>query len=383
MAMFKQLKSGWQARVRYYDKNGERKSISKNGFRTKAMASKWADSVKSQYRSGGNLEKRNVSLIDYFLEWYQTFREPKLSVNSKHKYIQTIHVIENYFGQTGLRDITPSGYQKFLNFYGKGDETHPGHAKATIETINTHIKGAVKNALNDGIIQKDFTLTTNLVFDASKTREVKYLNQDDAKTLLKFLKGHLFESVVYPMAYTSLMTGMRVSEVAGLTWDCIDRENLKLTINKAWNFSTLDFGPTKNKASKRVIDINSQLAKMFAEVKFHQNTALKAHGKPNPKNNVFLTNRFVVPNYRTMEKMLRVALKKAGIKQDLTFHSLRHTHASLLLYDRIAIPYISKRLGHQDVNTTIKIYLHIIQELQNEESKKTISYMNKLEEMSN
>lgn len=359
--MFRQLKTGWQARVRYYDKNGEGKSVSKNGFRTKSMASEWADSIKDQYKAGGDLEKRKVSLLDYFLEWYQTFREPKLSVNSKHKYIQTIHVIENYFGQTMLQDITPANYQKFLNFYGKGDDTHPGHAKATIETINMHIKGAVKNALNDGVIQKDFTLTTSLVFDESKTRDVKYLNQDDAKTLLKFLKDHLFESVAYPMAYTSLMTGLRVSEVAGLTWDCIDRKHLKLNINKAWNFSTLKFGPTKNKSSKRIIDINPQLAQMFAELKLHQNTDLKMHNKLNPHNHVFLTNRFVVPNYRTMETMLRVALKKAHIKQDLTFHSLRHTHASLLLYDRIAIPYISKRLGHQDVNTTSKTYLHIIQ----------------------
>ncbi|KRN77893.1 tyrosine-type recombinase/integrase [Lentilactobacillus parabuchneri] len=64
--------------------------------------------------------------------------------------------------------------------------------------------------------------------------------------------------------------------------------------------------------------------------------------KLNPQDHVFLTNRFVVPNYRTMEKMLRVALKKAHIKQDLTFHSLRHTHASLLLYDRFAISYMNK-----------------------------------------
>ncbi|GAA2983909.1 hypothetical protein C5L28_001432 [Lentilactobacillus parakefiri] len=201
--------------------------------------------------------------------------------------------------------------------------------------------------------------------------------------MLKFLKAHLFESVAYPMAYTSLMTGMPVSEVAGLTWGCIDRKQLKLIINKAWNFSTLEFGPTKNKASKRIIDINPQLAQMFAELKLHQNSELKMHGKLNPHNHVFLTNRFVVPNCRTMETMLRTALHKAHIQQDLTFHSFRHTHASLLLYDRIAIPFISKRLGHQDVNTTIKVYLHIIRELQNEESQKTIPFTNKLEEMSN
>jgi len=122
---------------------------------------------------------------------------------------------------------------------------------------------------------------------------------------------------------------------------------------------------------------------MFAELKLHQNSELKMHGKLNPHNHVFLTNRFVVPNCRTMETMLRTALHKAHIQQDLTFHSFRHTHASLLLYDRIAIPFISKRLGHQDVNTTIKVYLHIIRELQNEESEKTIPFTNKLEEMSN
>ena len=47
----------------------------------------------------------------------------------------------------------------------------------------------------------------------------------------------------------------------------------------------------------------------------------------------------------------------------IRFHDLRHTHASILLYKGVDIKTISERLGHADISTTIRIYLHVIREL--------------------
>ena len=51
----------------------------------------------------------------------------------------------------------------------------------------------------------------------------------------------------------------------------------------------------------------------------------------------------------------------------ISIHGLRHTHASLLLYAGASIASVARRLGHSNMATTQKTYLHIIQELENQD----------------
>ena len=51
----------------------------------------------------------------------------------------------------------------------------------------------------------------------------------------------------------------------------------------------------------------------------------------------------------------------------ISIHGLRHTHASLLLFSGVSIASVAKRLGHSNMSTTQKTYLHIIQELENKD----------------
>ncbi|WP_318246279.1 tyrosine-type recombinase/integrase [Bacillus sp. PS06] len=53
-------------------------------------------------------------------------------------------------------------------------------------------------------------------------------------------------------------------------------------------------------------------------------------------------------------------------------HGLRHTHASVLLYRKVDINYVSERLGHSNIETTYKHYSHVIKELREEDEKLTI-----------
>lgn len=380
MASFKQLKSGWQARIFYYDVNGDRQSISKNGFKTKHLAQEYANELEYQYSQGGDLNNKNVTLIDYLLKWYQTFRKPQISASTKLNYEYTIRIVKDYFGRKLLKSLTRIDYQNFLNQFGNGDATHAAHAKATVIKVNAHIRACVHNAINDGIIFRDFTFGTHIAFDPKLTRKINYLSEAEAKKLLRDLKAHLNGSIVYSMAYAALLTGMRVSEIAGLTWDCIDQDMHTIHIYHAWNFKSHTLGPTKNASSNRTIIFDPALSNLFAHVKLNQNTQLTLKKADNPQNLVFLGRDFEPVSINTLEHLLRISLKRSGINSDLTFHGLRHTHASLLLYKGIAIPYISQRLGHKNVDTTISIYLHIVQELQTKEADKTITYLNKLEQ---
>ena len=61
---------------------------------------------------------------------------------------------------------------------------------------------------------------------------------------------------------------------------------------------------------------------------------------------------------RTVQKIFRNACKKAGIKKDVTAHSLRHSFAIHLLESGIYLRYIQEILGHKS-SKTIEIYTHV------------------------
>lgn len=62
----------------------------------------------------------------------------------------------------------------------------------------------------------------------------------------------------------------------------------------------------------------------------------------------------------------------------ITIHGLRHTHASILLYAGVSIASVAHRLGHASMSTTQKIYLHIIQELENTDIDKIMRALTSL-----
>ncbi|ADF83415.1 integrase [Levilactobacillus senmaizukei DSM 21775 = NBRC 103853] len=373
MAQIFKRGDSWKAKVYFKDIHGKRTSRSQEGFRTKKEAEAAARVMEDTYKNGSDVGDKNISFSDYFQKWFHIFREPGLSDTTIARYQYTINVIDEYFGDTLFRKIKTADYQEFLNWFGNGNgkDAKP-HAKATADKINTHIRAAVRNAVNDSVISRDFTQNTHVVYDSSRTREIKWLSYDDAAKLYNYTLNHLEGIDVVPyMVLTALLTGMRQQEIAGLTWDDIDSKGGFIKITKTWNWTKRDFGPTKNPASVRTISIDRNLVNILTKLQYEQKRYLKVNDKTNPHSLVFLSRYNRVPSSKALNDRLHELMKDADINIYLRFHGLRHTHASILLYQKMSIAYISHRLGHQDIATTTKTYLHIIKELEQEETVRT------------
>ena len=61
----------------------------------------------------------------------------------------------------------------------------------------------------------------------------------------------------------------------------------------------------------------------------------------------------------TIERKKNIAVKDSGVKR-IRIHDLRHSHASMLICNGMNIVSVSKRLGHSDVNMTLKVYTHLL-----------------------
>ncbi len=91
--------------------------------------------------------------------------------------------------------------------------------------------------------------------------------------------------------------------------------------------------------------------------------------------NVFVNHRLEIISNNAVNKYLRASCKKLNITP-ITCYSLRHTHASILLYQGVNIKYLSRRLGHTDIIITLQTYSHIIDELEQRESTHVNDIMN-------
>ena len=216
-----------------------------------------------------------------------------------------------------------------------------------------HLKAAILDAVDEGIIERDPTRKVIIKGKAPREKKKKYLNQFELHTLLNGLD--LSKEINYDWLILLIAkTGMRFSEAIALTPSDFDFVHQTLSINKTWNYKDGGgFQPTKNKSSIRKIQIDWMIVSQFS-----------ALVKDLPNDKPIFVNELIFNS--TVNGVLSRHCKKLGIPI-ITIHGLRHTHASLLLFGGVSIASVAKRLGHSSMNTTEKTYLHIIQELENKD----------------
>ncbi|MCK0473977.1 site-specific integrase [Alkalihalobacillus sp. APA_J-10(15)] len=183
---------------------------------------------------------------------------------------------------------------------------------------------------------------------------------------MKELQKRLNQGLGHYLLLLGLVTGMRFEELVGLTFNDFDFINNKVTVNKTWGYNNRmpeGFGPTKNIQSNRVITINEKTMSLFKDLI-----------ETMPDN----TNKLVFYNPRSMYKvlsnehandLLKDILRDLNIRPIITIHGLRHTHGSILIYQKASYQYVSERLGHSDIETTLRVYTHLIKELREEDEK--------------
>lgn len=359
MANIKKRGKVWQARVFYTDQTGHRKSKSKSGFATKKEAQMYANELQTQAYNGQLSTNPDQPLAAYFQNWYQTYKEPVVNERTKASYIQVLHVLQQFFGNEAIGDITRTRYQRFLTEYGKH------RSKATVSKNNSLIHAAVKNAIFDGVIHKDFVAQTSVIFDKERTRRIEYLNVAELNKLTAYLKNTLnphFTSKF--MLLTAIYTGMRPGEIQGLQWKNISHRFKTITINHSWSEQAKDFAPTKNATSIRTIRIGQPLLDILDRLPPHDSSDDK----------VFVNQYGTISTTKAINDVLTAALDKCAIH----FYSLRHAHVAYLLANDIPLYAISKRLGHADMTITARVYAYLIEEYRAKTDKKIENILDRL-----
>ncbi|MED4350886.1 tyrosine-type recombinase/integrase [Schinkia azotoformans] len=371
MASFQKRGSTWQFTV-----SAKPKPIRKGGFKTKKEAQVAAAEIEAELQKGIVPHLRLEPFNQYFSKWIKDYKTDISDITLK-RYRDSLKTIEKYFGGKPIQHITKRDYQQFLNDYALT------HAKESTRKLNVHIRACVQTAIEEGIIRIDFTrkviVTGNI---ESKREEEKYLNFEESQRLLNELYKRLDRSLGYYMLLLALTSGMRYAEIVGLTKKDFNFKTNKINVDKTWKYKTGEgFGPTKNNKS-RVIEMDKHTMNMFEDLfdKTPDNVLRLVFYSPNSKSKV-ITNAFAnkilkkTINDLNQEEQAKAMKdqRDSNLIEPITMHGLRHTHASISLYRKISVYYVSERLGHTSIDTTQRYYAHIINELREEDAKNTIN----------
>lgn len=294
------------------------------------------------------MEKKEL-FCDYYEKWIFVYKDGGVRDVTMNKYKMAHKWIEKLAPTLTLDALDRIEYQRLLNAYA---ETHE---RQTTMDFHHQIKGAILDAVDEGLISRDPTRKAIIKGKTPRPKKIKYLNQFQLQTLLSNLR---LESEVNWDYFILLVakTGMRFSEALALTPEDFDFRNQSVTVSKTWDYkSGKGFSPTKNKSSVRKIQIDWQTVMQFAVL-------MKNLPKEEP---LFVKRGYMVYNSTVNDRLEKLC--RTHEIPVITIHGLRHTHASLLLFAGVSTLSVARRLGHSSINTTQKTYLHIIQELENKD----------------
>ncbi len=224
------------------------------------------------------------------------------------------------------------------------------YKKNTLISLNALLKSFLEFCEQEGHTDKSPYYAITLK-NAQEAKAIDPFNLEEVKTLIGNAPSLRLKAFLAVAFFTGLMTG----EQLALLWSDVDFKNKKIKIDKSLNLSDVITSP-KNKPSIREVDLLEPVEKILKELKASE---------PTNKKMIFLNIPKRTQDFQLMFKKL---LESLNLK-DRKLYTTRHTFASLMLSQGEEAMWVSKTLGHKDLNTTYRTYSHYIPQQEKERAK--------------
>ena len=349
----------WMFRHKYYDGlTGKRKEKKKSGFKTEKAAIQALLQVKAQTLRGETkyIENDNLSVSQWLDIWFESNKSKWKNGTITQREIIIRLNIKPYIGHLKLQKLDRLTYQKKLI-----NELEKKYEPSSIRLIHSIFLTAINAAVEEEILLRNKFRGVSLPSPRNKESELSILTSDELRTMLLYTKEHEDETY-YSILMLLSYTGMRKGEALGLQWKDIDFETQTISIMR--NRTRYGTGSTKTKNSERKIKVGKNVMDQLNCYRKVTKEKLLSYGRKLEENDfVFHSFESMAPMpLTTLHKGFKRIIKRAGLKE-CTLHSLRHSHATILMNDGVPVRAIAERLGNtpEMIHTT---YGHVLREME-------------------
>lgn len=338
--------------------------------------------------NGVYFEPSKITVAQWFDLWLTDYTGSMTpNTITKYKSVTENH-IKPAFAKTKLCKLTPVMVQHFINEKAvskpkpktskkpkKQEEPEKASDKPyspkTIKDIHGVLHAGLKTACEIDYIPKNPADRTKLpkLTDAP----IRPLDKSEIKIFLDSIAGSEYESIFRLAIYT----GMRESELVGLSWDRVDLTAGVITIDRQLQRKdgVYSFVPPKWGKIHAVSLAPSVIALLQAERKQQLENRLRAGTAwSNPLDLVFTNEIGKNRVAQTVSQRFKKAARAAGLP-DACFHDLRHTFAVNALQAGIDVKTVSESMGHRSVAFTMDRYMDVTSDMQRSSAEKMEAFI--------
>ncbi len=366
----KRGKDSWFSRFNITDELGNTRRVGKTvRCRTKTEAKRLFDEIRMELMASNSpVIKEDITLGEYLKGHLEYLHDVKhLSPNTLRGYRD---IVETRWmprlGSVRLKDIKPYMVEDQLAWMRKsGGEGGKPLSGNTCQKALSFLKTALKRAQMLEYIPGNPCDAVDA--PSREKKEVKVIDEGEVQRMKVALLGHPDVRFAAAVSLT-LDTGMRRGEVCALRWRDIDLEAGVVHVRHAlaeakasdtYNGETIDVKTPKSSRSNRDITIPEGTVALLAQYKQLQRYRLLYNDIEQSEETPVFCNE-LGELYRPSKLTSDFSRFTQQKRFDVTFHGLRHTHASLLLKQGVPIQYVSMRLGHESIEITYKTYSHFL-----------------------
>lgn len=329
----KQLEPGkWRVFASIADSSlaSGRKEVKRIVHGTLADAQEERAQLLDELRAGRDVGRSTRQTLSGYARSWLELRTPTIAAATADKYVKALNHILRELGDLYVDAARPADVKRFVA--SQLEEYAPVTVAGRLRVLRTMAADAVA----DGVCDRDFTARIPLPQAEGYTdEEPNLLRGDELDRVLAAVPEQWL-----PAVQTMACTGLRWSEMGPLTWEDVDLEAGTLRVRKS-NFRG-QVGKPKTRRSRRVIALVPELVDVLKE---HRRQMVAAQHPGLEKGLVFPTRKGTLYRSWPLVRVLRQAMKAAGIERRLTPHGLRRTWNDLL--DRVAARRVTQAIiGH-------------------------------------
>jgi integrase len=339
-----------------YDEQGKaiRKTVS---GRTKSIVLGKLRKEQRQVEDGLPPSDDRVTLNQLLDRWFDHVLRHQVEQSALDNYKSVAeHHIRPTLGRVRLAKLSAEDVDALIS--AKIDE---GYATSTVRRIRSVLSQALDQGVRWGLVTRNVVAMTR--GPKAQRREGRSLTPEQARDLLKAAKGTPGKkgNRLEALYVTILALGLRSGEALGLAWNDVDLTKRVLWVRHALKRegNKLVIGEVKTPKSRRSIDLPVSMVKVLRAHKAQQAKERLAAGESWQNQGLVFTTEVGTPiDPSNLRRDFDKLCAKAGLGHWHP-HELRHSAATLMLAQGVAIEVVAEVLGHSSIRMTADVYTHV------------------------